>query len=240
MKEIFDKNHIDHWLIYGALLGLVREGRLLTWDSDIDIAIWEKNLADIEKVLDSFHRHNISVHFTESGHVTFNRDSVHISAMVFSKNDDKAVRSTFTNTRKFRKTVDGIKHYKGLDKTTQMLKYIRWILSDPEYIGDPPHFISYDMQKVLLRFSHIVPCWLRVFLKKTVENILSLGCTFFVEETPIRFFTELSYIDFYGLKVKAPKDQEGYLRHKYGINWRIPQKDYVYYLDSKSERRVMI
>ncbi len=78
LKEIFDNNGIDCWLIYGALLGMVREGELLEWDRDIDIAVWDKSLPNIECALNEFHNKKIKVHFTESGHVTFNRDGEHI------------------------------------------------------------------------------------------------------------------------------------------------------------------
>ena len=234
IKEIFDNNGISCWLIYGALLGMVREGKLLEWDRDIDIAVWDESLLDIENALHDFHNKKIKVHFTESGHVTFNRDGEHISAMVFSKVDDLAVRSTFTNVRKFKKTSDGIKHFKGLDKITQMLKYIRWVLTNPQYVGDPPQFISARLQEVLLDLSFAMP-HLRVVIKKIVEVVLSSGCGYFTEKIPARYFTDLTGIDFYGFEVKVPSDKEEYLKCKYGETWRIPKKDYVYYEDSKAE-----
>lgn len=235
LKEIFDSNDIQFFLIYGALLGIVREGKLLDWDRDIDIAIWDTSLGKVENSLYVFHTKNMTVHFSESGHVTFNRNGEHISAMVFSKVGDKAIRSTFTNMRKFKKTSDGgVKLIKGLDKTTQMLKYIRWILTNPKYVGDTPKFISVNMQKVLLTLSYAMPN-LRAVLKRIVEIILSSGCEYFVEEIPIKYFVELANIKFYDFEVKAPADKEGYLEYKYGKDWRVPKKDYVYYEDSKAE-----
>ena len=234
VKEIFDSNGINCWLIYGALLGMVREGKLLEWDRDIDIAVWDESLLDIESALYEFHNKRIKVHFTESGHVTFNRDGEHISAMVFSKIEKLAVRSTFTNVRKFKKTSDGIKHLKGIDKTTQMLKYIRWVLTNPRYVGDPPKFISANVQNILLDLSFAMP-HLRVVIKKIVEVVLSSGCEYFTEKIPAKYFTDLTSIDFYDFEVKAPTDKEGYLNCKYGETWRVPKRDYVYYQDSKAE-----
>ena len=240
LKEVFDNNGIDCWLIYGALLGIVREGKLLDWDRDIDIAIWDKNLSNIESVLNEFHSKKITVHFTESGHVTFNRDNEHISAMVFSKVGDKAVRSTFTNIRKFNRTSNGIKHRKDLDKITQLLKYIRWVLTNPAYVGDCPKFISKNMQNALLDLSYLMPNRLRLALKRIVEVVLSSGCEYFIEEVPAKYFIELSNIKFYDFKVKAPSDKEGYLEHKYGEDWMIPKKDYIYYEDSKAKKEMPV
>lgn len=43
---------IDHWLTYGALLGLVREGRLLEHDTDLDFAlVGDIGLRDLEDLL---------------------------------------------------------------------------------------------------------------------------------------------------------------------------------------------
>lgn len=234
LKTIFDDNGIGCWLIYGALLGMVREGKLLEGDRDIDIAIWDESLSNVEDCLDLFHGKNISVHFTESGHVSFNRDGEHISAMVFSKEDGKAVRSTYTHIRKFKRTGDGVIHYKGLDVVTQMLKYLRWLLSDPRYVGDPPRGVSKNMQGLFLYFfkrHH----GLRMVLKGFVEIILSCGCKYYTEVIPVRYFLELSSIWFYDVMVNAPSDTEGYLVCKYGRDWRIPKKDYIYYIDSKAE-----
>jgi hypothetical protein len=65
---------------------------------------------------------------------------------------------------------------------------------------------------------------------------LSSGCDYFIEEIPAQYFLNLSEIEFYDFKVKVPSDKEGYLEYKYGKDWRVPKKDYVYYKDSKAER----
>jgi len=214
---------------------MVREGKMLAWDKDIDVAIWDGELPKIKKAIAEFHKKGISVHFTESGHVTFNLGNEHISAMVYRKND-KALRYTFTHMRKFQRTEDGVIHRKTLDTITQLLKYIRWLLLKPIYIGDSPRLISKKMQNAMLKIIFVIPNPIRQSLLYIIEAILTTGCNYFTEEVPSRFFTDLKYIDFYGMKVKAPSDKEGYLEHKYGKDWRIPNKNYIYYQDSKAER----
>lgn len=238
LKEIFDKNNIEFWLIYGALLGIVREGRLLPWDRDIDIAIWERSLPKIESALKEFHDKRITVHFSESGHVSFNQGNKHISAMMFSNHGDVATRCTFTHMHKFKRTSDGIQLREGVIRLTHTLKYIRWILTNPEFVGDSPQFITRNIQDYLLRFSFSMPNSLRLLLKEIIEHILNIGCDFFIEDVPSKYFDELSEIEFYDLKVKAPFDKEGYLVHKYGTDWRTPKKDYIYYEDAKAEKKV--
>jgi phosphorylcholine metabolism protein LicD len=48
VKEVFEKFGITLWLDFGTLLGAVREGRLIEWDLDIDLATWDR---DRKKIL---------------------------------------------------------------------------------------------------------------------------------------------------------------------------------------------
>ena len=40
---------------------------------------------------------------------------------------------------------------------------------------------------------------------------------------------ELEKIEFKGKKINVPKDRESYLAERYGDNWKIPDKNYVYW-----------
>ena len=51
--QILRENNIDFWLCHGTLLGIVRENRLLPWDSDIDFGIW-KDEHSKKKILELF------------------------------------------------------------------------------------------------------------------------------------------------------------------------------------------
>ena len=33
------------------------------------------------------------------------------------------------------------------------------------------------------------------------------------------------------MKFKVPSDPEGYLAYRYGMDWKVPKKEYVYYKD---------
>jgi lipopolysaccharide cholinephosphotransferase len=53
--DFLDKYGVDYWLESGTLLGVVREGRLLPWDHDVDITIRIEDLPRIINKLKSFH-----------------------------------------------------------------------------------------------------------------------------------------------------------------------------------------
>jgi lipopolysaccharide cholinephosphotransferase len=39
LKEVFDKFGIKFWLDHGALLGAVRDGKIIEWDDDIGLSM---------------------------------------------------------------------------------------------------------------------------------------------------------------------------------------------------------
>ena len=43
--KILDTNSINYWICNGTLLGIIRENRILPWDHDIDIAVWENEIS---------------------------------------------------------------------------------------------------------------------------------------------------------------------------------------------------
>ena len=51
--ELLSKNNINYWICHGTLLGIIREGRLLPWDHDIDFAVWQFEVSQ-EKIVDIF------------------------------------------------------------------------------------------------------------------------------------------------------------------------------------------
>ena len=40
--KLFNENNINYWICHGTLLGIIRDRKLISWDHDIDIAVWYK------------------------------------------------------------------------------------------------------------------------------------------------------------------------------------------------------
>ncbi len=43
VTDILDEYNVKYWLDFGTLLGVIRENRILPWDDDIDISIFEED-----------------------------------------------------------------------------------------------------------------------------------------------------------------------------------------------------
>lgn len=51
ITDVLDRYCVGYWLESGTLLGVVREGRLLPWDSDLDISIRSSDICKLKRAL---------------------------------------------------------------------------------------------------------------------------------------------------------------------------------------------
>ncbi len=49
--KTLELNNINWWVDHGSLLGLVREGHFIQWDSDVDLGAWYENARKVQDIL---------------------------------------------------------------------------------------------------------------------------------------------------------------------------------------------
>ena len=50
--DLLVRNGIEAWIDHGTLLGIIREGRLITWDKDIDISVLKRDANKTQSIVD--------------------------------------------------------------------------------------------------------------------------------------------------------------------------------------------
>ena len=165
IQALLEKTGLPFFFDMGTLLGIVREGRLLGHDLDIDVAVYASgfdSVKHVEEILVSngcLHKYRYEV--ADIGVV---EDSFFIDGIKFDVN-----------------------YYRrdGEDDVCYLC------YSHPEKTYEP-------------------------FLMDTVE----LRC---------RHIDQLVKTSFGGVMINVPDKAEGYLAQRYGANWRIPDKNYIYW-----------
>jgi phosphorylcholine metabolism protein LicD len=218
VKKILDKHKINYWLDEGTLLGAVREKKLIEWDHDIDIAIWFRDVSEIIPLYKELQQIGVEFcYFEGKKHIKLMEKGNEIDINLYHLKNGQATRMWHVP-----------------NKPGRVLDYLIWIihLKNPE---NRKFNTSFYLTKALVKISNSLP----MKVNKKLINILytifeKKGCKVLQVSMPSYFFTDLSTLEFYGMEFKVPKKTEEYLEYRYGKNWRIPKKDYVFYRDDQS------
>lgn len=149
----------------GTLLGIVREGRLLKHDMDIDLAVVVNSEEDKFKLKELFAANGI--------------------------------------IEKFRYTVDGI----GIVEQSFSCRNVKFDINYYYTEGDKD-------------VCYLMYCDVENKYPDGHQDVVKLVCP---------HIAETQTISFQGIEINAPKNPEQYLAVRYGENWRIPDKKYIYW-----------
>ncbi len=218
IKLILDEKKIDYWLDAGTLLGAIREKRFLPWDYDIDLGAWYQDIDRILKANENISKKNFElIYFPLEKCIKILGNNSEIDINLYEKKGTNATRKWYVNNKK-----------------GEILDYFRWVLKTKN-----PELKRSKIPKKITRFIHIF-CKILTkkireqLVKKIIDYYKKSGCKIITISIPIKYFTSLKEIKFYNLNIKAPTNSEKYLEFRYGKDWKIPNKDYVYYKDDKS------
>jgi phosphorylcholine metabolism protein LicD len=218
IKNVLDKNNIEFWLDTGTLLGAVREKRILPWDYDIDLGAWYEDISKIENVFDEIEKLNYEVcYFPNEKCIKILKEDCEIDINLYQQEKDNATKTWYVN-----------------NKMGKIFDYLRWILR-VDQVNLKRSKMPETLTKILMVKRKIIPKKSREKIAKSIDSLYNKkGCNLVSISIPKKYFTDLSEIEFYNTKFKAPSKIEDYLLLRYGKDWRTPKKDYVYYKDDKS------
>ena len=224
LKSVFDEFGIKFWLDWGTLLGAVRDGKVLAWDSDADIGLMTD---DYEKIVSTF---------PELKKRGFLIDEMPIPT-------SETILRKFCFTR-FGSLLDTWPYYYEKDEDA-MVSFVpcaasgnlisrkltrglwilyRLLLSCEMDTDSSPRLV---LKWFIKRFLFLMPAKLKNYLTKKVEKILikkEKGAHIRRIIVPKHYFEKLENIDFYGMTFNVPSQVKEYVKYKYGENWEIPDK----------------
>lgn len=104
---IFEKYNINYWSSAGTLLGSVREGKIIDWDDDIDLAVIKNDYLQIKDneelhkdldlvgltVITSEGRGENALLKIVNKQENYSKDKIFIDIMCYEKNEDKYILS---------------------------------------------------------------------------------------------------------------------------------------------------
>lgn len=208
--ELLNAHEVPYWVCHGTLLGLVRDGRLIPWDHDIDIAVWADSVTKKAAIeLMTSHGYSLKsdgldydfVQFTKEGGREVDFNFYHIS-----EGSDTAYSEWFVARSKLTSILDDLSNTKTYRQSNGVLTKRLGLLAP----------ILRPIVKLLKARG--------LFYK-------SAGYT-----TPASLLGKFNFIEVSGLKIRAPHAQERILEYVYGKNWGTPKQNYDWQTESPSTR----
>ena len=199
--SILEKYDIDYWLEFGTLLGLVREGRFIEHDSDIDIGV--KNLEKIKKLEKEFNKENL---FFYDGwnlkDLDITNDLFCIEFAEFKKYNDKYAFNWLVRRNIIAKLAN---------TAIYLLK------------GNPHKFgkTSIDTMNKFIFLTNVP------FKNLFIRFFTQLDYLFSNKRMMIFPSIETKKVLFLGINVRIPIKAEQHLLLNYGSNWKTPVKGFV-------------
>ena len=218
VKLVLEKHSIDYWLDCGTLLGAIRDGQLIKWDTDIDIGCWKnKNDYLIKKILRK--------EFMTLGYNVYLTDYfINIHDPKYSNyNVDINFYSKYANW--------------AITPSNCLLPYlkdplpifinhlIRFIYNNRLYLKKYHSMVKYFIKIYfsLIRYIFLIlpPNWQDIFLDKLI--ILRQKLTDHKNEAVEKhYFWDLVQFNVFNGAYPVPKKYREYLTCRYGSNWETP------------------
>ena len=209
--NLFNKYKIDYWICHGTLLGIIRDKKLIEWDHDIDIALWD----------DSKARTKIIKLLLKSGFILRKGFEIENDIISFYKKGGRIVDINFYLRKK-------------LKNSEKKVAYIKWFVPKNIFckiIDALSNSKKYDGKFKIIIQSFFLFQKLFIYLKR----ILIKFNLFYKEigySEPEYLLNNIKKIKIDDLKINIPYDPEKYLEYLYGKNWKVPKKNYIWYKDS--------
>lgn len=232
--SLFDEIGIHYWLDQGTLLGVVRDGKLIESDHDLDVSSWS-GFAEILAAKSRFEDTGVQVvPYPEQQAIHFfGQQNRYLDLTFYDNIDGNAVRywsvarlGQVANV--FRRLRGLLSVYSGNDDD-----WNRWM-------DDSRQRPRWKKLRCLFRWAtaETLNCTRNACSKSLCDCLLSLVNRYLVlrlrVSVPSIHFADLAKVSFGGREYNIPAQCERYLELKYGSDWRTPRSQWIYWKDDKA------
>jgi len=217
VKNTLEKYSITFWLDCGTLLGAIRDGKMISWDHDIDIGMWFKDINKINEAMEEFKDKGYTIQYRH-----INGDTIPVGLMI----GDIEVEFLILNPK------DDEKHYYNcimpIHFVGKFFDYILWCmrLNSPWVKKNYGSCMPFKLTSELVNICNIIPEKFRDKFVRIIENIyFKIDSVIIESAVPVKYFKVLKKITFYNLQFNVPYDTEEYLEFRFG-DWNTPTKHY--------------
>ena len=212
VKDVFDKNAISYWLDTGTLLGAVRDGRIIEWDTDIDLGAWYNGITKLIFTFRELKKRGFNITLNRKWAVmTIKKFGCNINVSLYHKRGGYAWKIWRVPKKRIVVSI--------LDRCVNISNLKLYAAQERTFSRKIKHLSSLlpSASKQLVTDM----AWLALH---------RLGCMI-PTVIPKRYFEKLSTIRFYGMQFNAPSNVEKYLEYRYGSDWRTPKRKWIHYKD---------
>ncbi len=216
--DILEALKIDYWVTDGTLLGIVRENRILPWDSDIDLGVWKSEISSSE-IVETLKAHGFNyievLPVTDS--LRFRIDDVQLDINMYTEhNGETFVKWASNPLGKIDKLIvqitakifenDKRSPIRNKEKDPAVIFAVRYVLFFVAF------FLTKTMREKMYEFAR--------------SRYLYLGTAY-----PTKLMSTKTII-FKQKEIRVPIKSEEYLKLTYGEDWRTPNRDYIWEEDT--------
>jgi hypothetical protein len=212
-----EKNKVNYLIDSGTLLGIIRDGKLMKWDTDIDITSFEGEEERIKKVITDAKKEGYNV-----GEVRYKK---YLFGIDFTT--DYIKKSLFYPYIPQKKINGNRKVSITILKKKEDIYWEPALFSQGEEKEGIQYYISKFKRGIFVVLSRFFPN------NKVIKKIVSKGhkkrYKYGTHIIPIKYFYKRK--KYMGLTI--PADSSNYLKYRYG-GWKKPVKNWSYMRDDDS------
>jgi len=211
VTDVFNKNKLEVFIDCGTLLGIVRDGRILPWDNDLDFAVFERHLNDkkINSLCIDFEKLGFKFYLKKNHIHIFHSLGVYADVNIFKLDSGNYISENY---------------YPGniFDKFLYLIyESINFNYPDKSF---SKNIIKYFIHQMIIRlFSNSQEKPLSRLLTKYIERRMRLYWLDLSLSIPHLFFTDFKI---FKNKFLIPSSTDEYLKFKYGEDWKIPDSNW--------------